>query len=82
MYMTKQTSYTYNMVPQCRQFFSHFQSHPFANPSSTKAMGMKKPAPRLKSPTKNAIEPGSAIEPEEADATVTAEPAGTEAADS
>lgn len=43
---------------------------------------MKKPAPRLKSPTENAIEPGSAIEPEEADATVTAEPAGTEAADS
>jgi len=28
------------------------------------------------------IEPGSAIEPEEADATVTAEPAGTVAADS
>ena len=45
-------------------------------------MGMKKPAPRLKSPTKNAIEPGSAIEPEEANTTVTAEPAGTEAADS
>ena len=57
---------------------------PFANPlkpsSSTQAMGMKKPASSRKSPTKNAIEPGSALEPEEADATV-AEPTGTEAAE-
>jgi hypothetical protein len=43
-------------------------------------MGMKKPASSRKSPTKNAIEPGSALEPEEADATV-AEPTGTEAAE-
>ena len=42
---------------------------------------MKKPASSRKSPTKNAIEPGSALEPEEADATV-AEPTGTEAAES
>ena len=41
---------------------------------------MKKPASSLKSPNKNATEPGSAIKLDEADATV-AEPTGTNAAE-